>query len=701
MERFWNRGRHFVVVVAALCAVLIVVIGYVFYSVSEIKNIASEPYVTIINNNISAKTKLLFVKSEVLSFSALKNKKNLSKLKFTSRVYKSSILQDLLAERTQRVHAKFGNLEELQQVIAEITSVFDAIDKLTQASGEGTDQVVEQIDSTYSRLNIYLADFVAEVQRQQIEFLDFKESFYNKQYVYLGIIFLCSMLIIGVISRMYLSQIQLAKDLEERTKVMEEAKRNAEQSSMAKARFLANMSHEMRTPLNAIIGLSQKEYYQASDEQTQHFLSMINSSGEHLLKLINNVLDLSKIEQGKSKLESDEFFISELIDVSKTVFINFDKQQGVDVFFSAFSERNYKIRSDKTKLVQIINNLGYNALKFTESGHVDIQISLNSQAEKLNIVVRDTGIGMNQEQLDKVFQEFTQADDSITRKYGGTGLGLPICQSLISLLGGEISVESSLGKGSEFKVEIPVDVIESTPLLEDNRATGAVRVIADNDDAADFIIEELNRAGLYDPQGSTVLCYLSSNDTLETTLKHANCPDEAKLIVYGNIDITLPTRKNMTLLSKPYDLFSLLHCLPVLDQADLLPQKNTIPEEDASGVSVMLVEDIRMNQIVAQKMLATLQADVTTVNNGQECIDLLSRERFDIIFMDIQMPIMDGLEALKQIKQDNLAPDTAIIALTANTFDSDVQNYLEQGFDNVLSKPFKLEWLKGMLEIYA
>ncbi|ARC94116.1 hybrid sensor histidine kinase/response regulator [Vibrio coralliilyticus] len=700
MERFWDRGRYFAVIISALCSLLLLVIAYVFYSVTEIKNVSSEPYVTIINNNISAKTKLLFIKSEVLSFSALRDKKSLSKLKFKSRIYKSSILQDLLAERTNRVHEKFGNVDELQQVVEDIRSVFDSIDQLSLTNVENIDTVINRIDGTYSRLNIYLADFVAEVQRQQIEFLDFKESFYNKQYVYLGIILLCSMLMIGVISWMYLHQIRLSKDLEERTKVMEEAKRNAEQSSIAKARFLANMSHEMRTPLNAIIGLSQKEYYQSSDEQTRHFLSMINSSGEHLLKLINNVLDLSKIEQGKSKLDSNEFFISELIDVSKTVFINFDKQQAVDVFFSVSLERNYKIKSDKTKLVQIINNLGYNALKFTESGHVEIHISLSSKSGMLHIVVKDTGIGMTQEQLDKVFQEFTQADDSITRKYGGTGLGLSICQSLVNLLGGAISVESSLGEGSEFSIEVPVSITDSAPLVSDKLATESVRVVSDNRYATELIIKELNKLELYDAHGDSVLCYLRSDDVLENTLKQAHCRDDQTLIVYGNINTTLPPSENMTLLSKPYDLFSLLDCLQAIAKTDS-KQERTVDGDDVSGVSVMLVEDIRMNQIVAQKMLATLEAEVTTVNNGQECVDLLNHEHFDIIFMDIQMPVMDGLEALKQIKRDNLAPDTAIIALTANTFESDVQNYLEQGFDNVLPKPFKLEWLKGMLEKHA
>lgn len=318
----------------------------------------------------------------------------------------------------------------------------------------------------------------------------------------------------------------------------------------------------------------------------------------------------------------------------------------------------------------------------------------------LHIVVKDTGIGMTQEQLDKVFQEFTQADDSITRKYGGTGLGLSICQSLVNLLDGAISVESLLGEGSEFSIEVPVNITDSVPLVGDKLAKGSVRVVSDNRYATELITKELNKLELYDAHGDSVLCYLRSDDVLESTLKQAHCRDDQKLIVYGNINATLPLSENMTLLSKPYDLFSLLDCLQAMAKTDS-KQERTVDGDDVSGVSVMLVEDIRMNQIVAQKMLATLEAEVTTVNNGQECVDLLNHEHFDIIFMDIQMPVMDGLEALKQIKRDNLAPDTAIIALTANTFESDVQNYLEQGFDNVLPKPFKLEWLKGMLEKHA
>lgn len=264
-------------------------------------------------------------------------------------------------------------------------------------------------------------------------------------------------------------------------------------------------------------------------------------------------------------------------------------------------------------------------------------------------------------------------------------------------VGGSISVESSLGEGSEFTIKVPVSIIDSVPLVDDKQATRAVRVLSDNHYATELITKGLNKLGLHDAHGDAVLCYLSNDDVLESTLKQAHCRDDQTLIVYGNINTTLLPSENMTLLSKPYDLFSLLDCLKALANTDS-QQECTVDGADVSGVSVMLVEDIRMNQIVAQKMLATLEAEVTTVNNGQECVNLLSHEQFDIILMDIQMPIMDGLEALKQIKRDNLAPDTAIIALTANTFESDVQNYLEQGFDNVLPKPFKLEWLKEMLE---
>ncbi|NOH60645.1 ATP-binding protein [Vibrio sp. RE88] len=691
--------RYFVATIATLCTVLICVIVYVFYSLAEIKNISPDPYVTIINNNISVKTKLLSVKTEILQYSLNKSSKGLSNLKFKARVYKSSIMQDLLSERTNKVHEKFGDVEELREVVAQIDSFFDMVNRME--ADLSTDHVLIYLDSVYSRLNVYLAGFVSEVQRSQSQFNRYKESFYDRQYVYLGIILVCSMLMTGVISRMYLSQTRLSSDLSDRTKVMEEAKKSAEQSSVAKARFLANMSHEMRTPLNAIIGLSQKEYYEGSDEQTRQFLSMINRSGDHLLKLINNVLDLSKIEQGKSKLEQEDFYLSELVDISKTVFINFDKKHDVEVFFSLSLESNFKIRSDRTKLVQIINNLGYNAIKFTASGYVDINVALRreGQSGQLIITVKDTGIGMAAEQLEKVFQEFTQGDDSITRKYGGTGLGLSICQSLASLLGGTIDVRSVPDAGSEFTVDIPVEIVEDKPLMSASRLLPSVRVVSENHYAAELITSELQQLGLYDPEGEVSLCFLS-HDGIEDDILHIQKQSNGPIIVYGNINTHPSVMDNLSLLSKPYDLFSLIQCLE--DKGQTHQQAEQVPTAERNGgLSVMVVEDIRMNQIVAAKMLMTLEAQVTTANNGQECLDLLHEQHFDIIFMDIQMPVMDGLEALRQIKQRNLAPDTAIIALTANTFESDVQNYLQQGFDNVLPKPFKLDWLRGMLNKYC
>ncbi|MBU2896635.1 ATP-binding protein [Vibrio hepatarius] len=697
---FWERGRHFVAIISALSLVLLLVIIYVFFSVSKIKNVAPEPYVTIINNNITAKTKLLTVKAAILTYTTHRDKKHLLQLKFKSKVFRASIYHDLLAERTIDLHSNYGDVDELRQINHFVSEAFDDIDKLTLGDIQAAQQVISAFDKAYTRLNAYLSGFVNNVQQRQAEFLNFKESFYNKQYIYLGIIFLCSMLMVGVISWMYLNQIRLGKDLEEKTQVMEEAKKNAEQSANAKARFLANMSHEMRTPLNAIIGLSQKEYYQSSDEQTRHFLSMINSSGEHLLKLINNVLDLSKIEKGKSTLSNDDFYLSELIDVSKTVFINFDKQHDVEVFFSTGLKCDYKIRSDKTKLVQIINNLGYNALKFTEKGLVDMSISIarGDGQDQLNIRVKDSGIGMTQEQLDKVFQEFTQADDSITRKYGGTGLGLSICQSLVSMFGGTIQVNSTFGAGSEFSVNIPTEVIKEKPLLNPLQNKKFVQVIASNQDVRSLIISELEELDLYDSQGSTLLYYLSNGEQLDEKLNQPVEVEPESILVYCHVNTPLPLMDNARLLSKPYDLLSLVSCLQGT------PEPNSISPSmgyEPRKVSAMLVEDIRMNQIVAEKMLLTLSAEVTTVNNGQECLDMLRQKSFDIIFMDIQMPVMDGLEALQRIKTEGLAPNTPIIALTANTFDSDVEYYLEQGFSSVLGKPFKLDWLKGILDEYT
>lgn len=692
-------GRFFIGVISALCLVLMAMIIYFFYSLSEIRNIPSQPYVTIVNNNLAAKNKLLLLKSAANQFALNPNPQALVRLKVKARVFRSSIMQDLRSKETQRVHKQYGDINSLAEIIAGIEQASTMLQQVTLADDQVLKSATQNLDAVYKHLNEYLSGFITEVQKHQLEFNRHKENLYDKQYVNLAIILVCSLLMIGVISWMYLNQSKLSRDLKERSIRLEEAKQQAEESAQAKARFLANMSHEMRTPLNAVIGLSQKEYYQESDKQTKEFISMINNSGQHLLKLINSVLDLSKIEQGQVSLEKEEFNLSELINSCKSILVEMSKPE-VDVFFRSALEQDFKLFADRTKLLQVINNLSYNAVKFTSHGHVDIHCDVTQVDEHSYLVmtITDTGIGMTQEQMAKVFNEFTQADESITRQYGGTGLGLSICQSLVELMNGTIAVESELEKGTCFTVSIPVDVVEKVELISDRTRQQKVRVVTLNPYAKQLITSDLKCLNTQDEPATITVYYQSRIDELATPL--INQTEGQSIIYIGDVHSEQPEVSDYVKLNKPYDTFSLLRTMDMFSN-DYCEPVLARDNSDLQGLSVLIVEDMKVNQIVAEKMLSVLNVSTTLAYNGQECLDVLESQHFDIILMDIQMPIMDGIEALKQIKQQHLAPKTAIIALTANTFESDVSYYLDQGFDDVIPKPFQLDWMKTMLEKHS
>ncbi|KHT47946.1 ATP-binding protein [Vibrio sinaloensis] len=680
------------VAIGALCFALILLIVNFFSSLIEIRNISPQPYVTIVSNNIAAKNKLLLLKAELQRFELAPSVQSLRSLQIKARVYKSSILQDFNSRRTLNVHEQYGDVTILKKIVSQLEVSSALIQQITLDNSQPLKIASQKVDDIYVMLNSYLSHFISQVQKDQLQFNQHKEDIYKGQFFNLGIILLCTIAMILIVSWLYFSQTKLSRDLTERTLKLEEARQLAEQSAIAKARFLANMSHEMRTPLNAIIGLSQKEHYLASDEQVKNYASLINRSGQHLLKLINSVLDLSKIEQGNVTLYEERFYCSELIDAAKTVFVEAGKED-VDVFFSHQLAADYLLMADKTKLLQVITNLGYNSLKFTHHGHVEVNLTLDSQLQRLILTVSDTGIGMSEAQLGQVFNEFTQADDSISRLYGGTGLGLSISQSLVELMGGKIDVESELEKGTTFTVRVPVMLMEQKPKVPTAATGQKVRVQASNEFAERLIKRELINADLYDEDAEMTLTYLSGREAL---------PNEAlnrHHIVLCNATMALD-QDDVFRVSKPYDFFSVANAIGSMAMgAERVP--DTDSQSFPNSLRVLVVEDMEINQIVAQKMLSLLNVDATIVNNGQECLDCLQNQEFDVIFMDIQMPVMDGLETLKQITRHQLAPNSAIIALTANTFDSDVNAYLSAGFDDVLAKPFQLEWMREMLEKYA
>ena len=521
---------------------------------------------------------------------------------------------------------------------------------------------------------------------------------------------------------------QLEREVEDRTREISEkneallrgnralvrAKEDAVRRARARANFLASMSHEIRTPLNGVLGMLGLALESEKDAGQRNRLEIALNAGESLLGLLNDILDISKVEAGKLSLESIPFSMRKLIEECATLHAQQARRKGINLVNETAPDLPEHFLGDPTRTRQILNNLLSNAIKFTDAGTVKIRTSWSGGSLRLEVI--DTGIGMSREGLHRIFSPFSQADTDTTRLYGGTGLGLTLCRQLVERMHGQILVDSKEGAGTHFTVTLPLPVHQGDePAIE----AGVLRRLSDIGIAMALPQSNPHRLAIESQLRSWNIPVRSASRHPEGILliDAANSPRENLAFANdwrgegviladqsGTATSDHPRHCVVALPLRRDDLFRCLCAAGGLDSGEQAthPDRSLgTSRQPVPALNILLVEDNQVNQLVASSLLKKLGHRVDHAENGRRALEALQNKAYDLVLMDCQMPVMDGYEATRAIRQNPQWQTLPVIAVTANVMQGDREDCLASGMNDYITKPYNRDELRAVIARWA